>query len=613
MNRTSGPPSGPGGDPGGSAPVRQSGPGGRARGTAVLGGRSRLASLALSGLMEVSSDEALDRLVAVAATAVDAPVVLVSLVDQNRQHFPSQLGLGEPWAARAETPLSHSFCQHVVRSGDPLIITDATESAVVAGNRAIDDLGVRAYAGFPLRDAAGNVLGSFCVIDGRAREWTERELETVAGLGQLAQSEIRSRIALARSQARLTLLGEVTAGLQTRFEVEQAVRRLCAQLVPAFADSCMVDLIEMDGGFRLAALAGADDELVAVLERIEAERPRQQNPRSVVRRVLETGRGERLAIFDEGTPARDVPDPGRRAAYLAAGLTSVMVVPIRSPQRVVGALTLHRLSDSPAFEATDLDLAEEIGVRLGVALDNAQALAREHETAVAFQANLLTPPPAVDDLDVAVRYRPSNRWAEVGGDWYDVLRIGDRIGLAVGDVSGHDLQAAASMGQVRAVLRAYALEEVAPSTVLDRVCRLVRTFSDDETVTAFYGILGPRRPDGGRTLHHARAGHPPPILLRAGRPPAVLEEGLSPMIGVETTLRRTVQTELEAGDTLVLYTDGLVEHRGRPVSTGLDEMVAELADVPDRAADAVAEYLLTVMRPEDGWDDDVALLVVHLR
>lgn len=619
---------GSGGRRGGAGGVAPGGAGGQ-----LLDDPSRLASLALSGLMDVRGDDVLDRLVAVAARAVQVPVVLVSLVDTARQRFPSQVGLTEPWASRAETPLSHSFCQHVVRSGAPLVVYDAGATALVSGNQAIPDLGVRAYAGYPLRDESGNVLGSFCVIDTRPRDWTDGELETVAGLGELAQSEIRARIALARARTRLTLLGEVTAGLQGRFEAEPAARGVCQQLVPALADACVVDLAEIDGGFRPVAVAAVDAATVAALETEERERPRQQNPGSTVRAVLDTGRSALGAeTFGSGAPGgaaepADLAEKRRLSMASAGGppvlvdsageqrvaVRSSIVVPVRAGSRVAGAITLLRLGRSPAFEAADLHLAEEIGVRLGAAFDNAAAFQREHEVAVAFQSQLLSAPPEIADLDVAVRYRPSNRAAAVGGDWYDVTKMGDAVGLVVGDVAGHDLQAAASMGQVRAALRAYALEALSPSEVLDRVCRLVRIYSDDETVTAFYGILGPRRADGSRTLHHSRAGHPPAVLLVAGEPPRLLEDGLGPMIGVETDLRRSAQVDLPLGSTLVLYTDGLVEYRQRPVSTGLVEMVALLADVPDRSAGAVAEYLLMVMRPAGGWDDDVALLVVTLR
>jgi GAF domain-containing protein len=126
---------------------------------------ARLAALGRTGLADVSSDPVLDRLTRLAARVVGAPVSLVSLVDASRQHFASQVGLGSPWVETAGTPLTHSFCQHVVTTGQELVVTDAKADPRVQDNLAIPDLGVQAYAGFPLVDDDGNVLGSFCVID----------------------------------------------------------------------------------------------------------------------------------------------------------------------------------------------------------------------------------------------------------------------------------------------------------------------------------------------------------------------------------------------------------------------------------------------------------------
>lgn len=161
----------------------------------------RLAALRALGLLDGPASPAFDRLTRLAAKVVRAPVALVSLVDDDRQFFASSRGLCEPWASCRQTPLSHSFCQHVVRSGDPLVIPDARRDPLVRGNRAIPELGVSAYLGMPLTTAAGHVLGSLCVIDDRPRDWDEDEVETLRDLAAAVMTEIGLREQLRVAQS----------------------------------------------------------------------------------------------------------------------------------------------------------------------------------------------------------------------------------------------------------------------------------------------------------------------------------------------------------------------------------------------------------------------------
>ncbi|AGZ40789.1 putative multi-sensor signal transduction histidine kinase [Actinoplanes friuliensis DSM 7358] len=147
-------------------------------------------ALRATGLLDADSATSLDRLTRLATRLVKMPVALVSLVDVDRQVFVSAVGLEEPWASRGQTPLSHSFCQYVVTDQAPLVITDARADGRLCGNLAIRDLNVIAYAGFPLHSPDGQVLGSFCAIDGRPRQWTEDEVEILQDLAANAESEI---------------------------------------------------------------------------------------------------------------------------------------------------------------------------------------------------------------------------------------------------------------------------------------------------------------------------------------------------------------------------------------------------------------------------------------
>ncbi|MDQ3934738.1 MAG: GAF domain-containing protein [Actinomycetota bacterium] len=165
----------------------------------------RLRALRDTGLLDSSRDEAFDRHARIASEALDAPVALVSLVDEDRQYFKSCLGLPEPWLGERESPLSHSFCQHAVASREPLVVSDAREHPVLRSNLAIRDMNIIAYAGVPLIDSAGHALGTLCTIDDHPRHWTRHQLGL---LRDIAASVVR--------EIELTRAGSVSADTPRR-------------------------------------------------------------------------------------------------------------------------------------------------------------------------------------------------------------------------------------------------------------------------------------------------------------------------------------------------------------------------------------------------------------
>jgi GAF domain-containing protein len=159
----------------------------------VLNDPMRLQTIKSLAIFDSPSELAFDRLTRLASKIVGAPVSLVSLVDNKRQWFKSMVGLPEPWASQRETPLSHSFCQHVVATNKPLVVTDAREVSFLKTNLAIPDLNVIAYLGMPLTTREGFGLGSFCVIDSKPRVWTDTEIEIMGDLADTAMSLIDMR------------------------------------------------------------------------------------------------------------------------------------------------------------------------------------------------------------------------------------------------------------------------------------------------------------------------------------------------------------------------------------------------------------------------------------
>ncbi|HYJ74900.1 MAG TPA: SpoIIE family protein phosphatase [Kineosporiaceae bacterium] len=580
---------------------------------------ARLRALDRTGLLDAAHDPVLDRLTRLAARVVGAPVSLVSLVDPGRQHFAAEVGLPPEWSERAETPLTHSFCRLVVTSGERLVVTDAKADVRVQDNLAIPDLGVQAYAGFPLVDEDGNVLGSFCVIDDAPREWTEDELESVADIAAAAASEIRARAALRTATARVSLLAEATRALHTDLDVLAAAQALADHLVPALADLCVVDLAadvtaapRDAGSARTSVVVARDAQVRQLFLNAEARRPRISIPSSGVHRILAGGPAE-LVRVDPAVLGRVAQDDEQLRLYLELGLVEVIMAPIVSRQGVEGVLTLGSRRGARPYDADDVRLAEEIGRRVGVAVENARLYGHERDTALTLQHSLLPRLPDLDGLDLAARYLPSAHSGQVGGDWYDVLTLPDGdVGVAVGDVAGHDVAAAAGMGQLRAVLRSYAWDDASPGRVLDRVCSLVRGLDEDTMATVLYARLGPPREGGARTLVYASAGHPPPVLLLDDGSTRLLGT-VSPVIGIETDPRAEERVELPRGATLVCYSDGLVERRGEDLALGIERLRRVVADSAARPVDDLAQAVLDGMLGGRLHEDDVALLVLRVR
>jgi serine phosphatase RsbU (regulator of sigma subunit) len=247
--------------------------------------------------------------------------------------------------------------------------------------------------------------------------------------------------------------------------------------------------------------------------------------------------------------------------------------------------------------------------------DAAVALYRsEHRVAETLQHRLLPTLATVPGLDVASRYVAASDSQQVGGDWFDVFDLGGgRTAVVIGDVMGHDIEAAAAMAQVRAALRAYALENDEPAPVLERLAHLVDAFDVTGLVTVIYGVLGPPTTQGSRQFRWANAGHLPPLARLAEGQVHELGAGRSRVIGAPGSEPRSQgQALLAAGSSLVLYTDGLVERPGTALSDSIEQLRYSLQHLrPGTSADELCEAVL-IARPIDQTRDDIAMVVIRL-
>ncbi|MEU9288248.1 SpoIIE family protein phosphatase [Streptomyces sp. NPDC048275] len=447
-----------------------------------------------------------------------------------------------------------------------------------------------------------------------ARDWLL--LVGEPGVGRLA--------VLARR--RLELLHDAGVRIGTTLDVTRTAEELAEVTVPRFADFTAVDLPDpvlhgdepgpLGGGSPLRRVAmGAVHEgshLYGVGDLV------QFVPSTPQARSLESTRSvlEPVLIEAGGWLAQD---PERRERVLAAGIHSLITVPLRARGTTLGVVSFYRSRKPAPFEDDDLSLAQELAGRAAICVDNARRYTREHETALALQRSLLPRGRSEQNaVEVAYRYLPAQ--AGVGGDWFDVIPLsGARVALVVGDVVGHGLHAAATMGRLRTAVHNFCSLDLPPEDLLthldDLVGRLDRgegwavenTQTDSGIVgaTCLYAVYDPV----SRHCTLTRAGHPLPAIVGPDATVDFVDLPPGPPLGLGGMPFETVELELAEGSQLVLYTDGLIEDRHRDIDSGLDKLRTVLARA-DRAPEDTCEAVLDALLPTRK-SDDVALLVAR--
>ncbi|WTS80506.1 SpoIIE family protein phosphatase [Streptomyces sp. NBC_00104] len=420
---------------------------------------------------------------------------------------------------------------------------------------------------------------------------------------------------------RLKLLYDAGLGIGTTLDVIQTADELARIAVPRFADFVTVDLADavLHGeepaatakGMRRVAVCGIRDDQPLY----EKGRLIDFLPSTPQARGYGSGRSELVADLSTAT-GWHLQDPERTEQIVDFGIHSLIAAPIQARGVVLGMVNFWRSKEHDPFDQEELSLAEELVARAAVSIDNARRYTREHALAVTLQRSLLPRAlPEQSALDVGYRYLPAQ--SGVSGDWFDVIPLpGSRVALVVGDVVGHGLHAAATMGRLRTAVHNFSTLDLPPDELLSHLDELVGRIDQDEActdspaavvgATCLYAIYDPAT----CRCTMASAGHLAPALVQPDGKVIFPDLPPGPPLGLGGMPFQTAELDIAEGSQLVLYTDGLIEDRTRDLDEGMELLRKALTDHTDRAPEESCQAVLDALLPERPTDD-VALLIAR--
>jgi serine phosphatase RsbU (regulator of sigma subunit) len=416
-----------------------------------------------------------------------------------------------------------------------------------------------------------------------------------------------------RTARRLASLGEVALQLTSASTVEDLEQIVVTQGLPVLgADGGAVISAHSGGGWRITLSDILGEQVKQTYGQVPYDSPLP--PAWVARngqRLLLPTRASGLAF-----------DASMADVYADTARLGWAFLPLTVRDECLGALAVAWVDEHP-LPVDELELLDGFAAQCAQALQRIRATEAQREAALAvqrlsetLQRSLLTQPPAPDDLQIAVRYQPAAQEAQVGGDWYDafVTAAGSTL-LVIGDVTGHDRDAAAAMGQVRNLLRGIAYDSNdSPAVILTRLDEALRGLDLDTLATAVLARVEQSQGDvarGIRRLRWSNAGHLPPLLRHPDGTVGTLTSEPDLLLGLHaSTMRSELVTTLLPGATLVLYTDGLVERRDASLDEGIHRLAEVLTEHGHRDPEVLADILLERIDTE-GNNDDIALLVLR--
>jgi serine phosphatase RsbU (regulator of sigma subunit)/anti-sigma regulatory factor (Ser/Thr protein kinase) len=462
----------------------------------------------------------------------------------------------------------------------------------------------------------GQPIGLLAVTFPAVRDFRDEDtffLQALADQSAQALDRTRLREDQQRSRRQLALLAETGRLFAASLDLDATLEQVCRLLVPAMADSAVARVLEPDGRIRVVAVWHADENRAGDVPGRGGDDDSEATAR--LREIID--KGETLLLV---TSAGEDSEPGI-GQLRELGLSSVALMPLRARGRSLGLITAATDTQRAPLLPDDVPFLSELAARVALAVDNARLYQHQSEIAHTLQRSLLPAElPAIDGAEVAVTYLPGTEGTTVGGDFYDVIPLpSGRFGLVIGDVMGRGVRAAAAMGQLRAAIRAYALEGHPPADLLARLDRLVSTLEEGLLVTCVYAEWDPAR----RLIRLASAGHPPPVLRMPGGDAVFLELDPGMPLGVGNIDCVDLELELPPGAVLLAYTDGLVESPDLALGDGMESLRIAVAGAGQHAS-AVCDSAVSTLRalqlaertaategpPRRRHDDDIALLAL---
>ncbi|MEO9138160.1 MAG: SpoIIE family protein phosphatase [Jatrophihabitans sp.] len=559
-------------------------------------------------------DPSFDRYARLVRAILDVPVALVSLVEPDRQVFVGQDGLAAPLDQERTTPLSQSICQYVVADSAPVILPDTRLSSRLVGHGAVVDLKVLAYAGYPLTDGTGTIVGSLCALDYETRDWESAELAVLEDLAAACSAELelreKSRLALVMSRA-LQDAGEA-AQLLLNLSEDLARTRTLAEVAAALHQIALRQLGAVHAGLWIVADARARyvDNPTQVWARAAHHTVFGINDDNPIGSAILGG----APVYYAARAEQDLRHPGLRDEDQPGDGEARTFLPLLVAGEVLGCLVIM-WPDEVDFDKRTRSVLRTLTAYTAQAVQRCLLLDERVTVATTLQNAMLSRLPTIDGVDLAARYRTAAETEKVGGDWYDVVAGRDgTVALVIGDVVGHDIVAAATMGQLRNMLRAFVWDNASgPSSVMTRLDRSIRDFEVGALATSALLMLGPDDGRSGRSLVWTNAGHPAPIVISPdGQASSLDGDRTDCMLGVAPdTVRSEHRASVAPGSTILLFTDGLIESRSQDLDAGRALLLASaqrhhalpVADL----VDAVLADLLDEHPP-----DDVAVLAVRV-
>jgi len=573
---------------------------------------ARLQELTAALGRELTPERAVAVLLEQTVSGLDADAGTVGLVDRSSAevelvgaagHDQTNLTRWRRFPLDADIPMSRA-----IRDAEP--IWAASSEELIAGFPSLEGETVRfeGLAVIPLsveRRAIGGLSLSF--ESRRDLDPPERSF-LLAAAQQAAYALERTDLYEQQRLAgeRLSFLAEASELLGSSLDPDAALRGLADLAVRRIADWCTVDTLDESGELRTVAIAHVDPERIEVANELRRDRPADSAGGAAG--VIRSGRAELYSeISDELLAERVDDDDEYLQRVRELGLVSAMIVPLAARGRAFGALTLVSAESGRHYDETDLELAEDLARRAGLAIDNSILFHREHEAAVTLQRALLPQAiPEIPGLEFAFRYEPAAPGLEVGGDWYEVVDRDDgTVALTIADVAGRGIGAASVMGRLRPTLRALATAPGPPEEAIARLDAVMGDFEDRAMTTVFHLHFDPRTGDGA----YVRAGHPPALLRLPDGRVEQLDGGGTPPLGILDGIEyRSHAAALPSQSLLLLYTDGLIERPGGHLDTDIEHLIQTFATVsgsPQQCLDELAREFAA-----GDIFDDVAMLAM---